>query len=283
MAVITLSWQLGCQADRIAQDVATELQYHIIGKQELHDMLVRASDHFSEDIGLNEFSQVVDGEIQQDFFFRTHRDSSVYSSFLLSLLYTAASQDNVFLKGFGAYLALAGHPHVLCVRLQGSLDVRTAVIQKQRQLDRRAAHALIKKDDRERMGFVQYLFHRELTDTQLHDLVINVGKFPRQAMTTMIANAARAVEHTYPMTDGDRIALQSLAFASRIKAVIQRIRSNIPGLAVDVGSDNIVTITGNVVQQREKDQIEERVRAIPDVQNVRNNLTVGSPFGRRRS
>ena len=200
---------------------------------------------------------------------------------MLSLLYTAASQDNVFIKGFGAYLALAGHPHVLCARLQGSLDVRTTVIQKQRQLDRQAAQTLIKKDDRERMGFVQYLFHRELTDTQSHDLVINVGKFPRQTITKMIISAAQAVERTYPMTSSDRTALQSLAFASRIKAVIQRMNSNIPGLTVDVSRDKIVTITGNVVQQREKEQIEERVRVIPNVQDVLNNLTVGSPFGRK--
>ena len=63
MAVITLSWQLGCLGDQIAQDVAASLEYHIIGKQELHNMLIRANDHFSEDIGLDEFSQVVDGEI----------------------------------------------------------------------------------------------------------------------------------------------------------------------------------------------------------------------------
>ncbi len=283
MAVITLSWQLGCHGDQIAEDVAEELQYRIVGKQELHDMLNRTAEYFSESAAIEEFSQVVEGEIQPDFFFRAHRDSSFYSSLLMASIYKAASQDGIVLKGFGAHLLLSAQPAVLSVRLQGSLEQRIDVIQAQRQLTRKAAKAVVKKDERDRMGFAQYLFHRELTDTQAFDLVITVDKLSPSAISDMIAKAARTVEQKHSMTAERQTELLTSAFACRVRAVIQKMTNNIPGLGVNVSQDYTVIIDGNVVQEQEKARIEERVRAIPGVQSVNNRMTVGAPFGRKNA
>jgi hypothetical protein len=292
MAIITLSWQLGSYADLIAADVVARLQdaaalpYRIIGKQELHDMLMTAGEYFADDVvnvengGIAEFSRAVEGEIQPDFFFRTYQNSSFYSSLLMSLIYKAASQDRVLLEGFGAHLLLAGHPQVLSVMLQGSLQSRTAILQDRRQLSQREARALIKKDERNRMGFVQYLFHRELIDTQSFDLMVAVDKLDRAAIVDMIVRGAQTVEQQHPMSAETQAALLTRGFACRIEAVIQKMGTNITGLTIDVGPDHTVTMSGNVVQESEKVRIEERVRKISGVQGVNNQMTVGSPFGR---
>lgn len=294
MAVITLSWQLGSYADLIADDVVARLQdaaglhYRIVGRQELQDMLITASEYFSDNdveaegnLAIGEFSHVVEGEIQPDFFFRTHQNSSFYSSLLMSLIYKAASQDRILLEGFGAHLLLATHPQVLSVRLQGSLQSRIAILQDRRHLSSRAAKALIKKDERNRMGFVQYLFHRELIDTQSFDLVIAVDKLDRAAIVDMIVRAAHTVEQQHPMTAERQAALLTRGFACRIETVIQRMGTNITGLTIDVSPDYLVTMSGNVVQEAEKIRIEERVRRISGVHGVNNQMTVGSPFGRK--
>ncbi len=281
MAVITLSWQLGCRGDQIAEEVAEELQYRIVGKQELHDMLIRTPEYFAENAGIEEFSQVVNGEIQPDFFFRRYQDASLDSSLLMSLIYKAASQDDIVVKGFGAHLLLAAQLSMLSARLQGSLEERIGVIQDVHQLTPQAAKAMIKKDDRDRMGFVQYLFRRELTDMQAFDLMIAVDKLDPAAITDIIVRAARTVERKHPMTDEKRAELLTLSFACRVRAIIRQMTANIPGLAVDVSPDYTVALAGNVVQEHEKIRIEERVQAIPGVRSVNNRMTVGAPFGRK--
>jgi len=282
MAVVTLSWQLGCLGDQIAEDAANQLGYKVIGRQELHDMLVNSTDQFSKDLGADEFSKVIEGEIQPDFFFRLNRDTSSYSSLLISLIYKAASQDNVILKGRGAQLILANQSHVLCVKLQGNLDVRVATIQKQRQLDPNTAKKLVIKNDRDRMGFVQYLFNRELTDIQSYDIVIDVGKLSQETITKMIVDATSCVAETYPMTEEEQKSLEILAFGSQVKAIIQKHISNIPELEVNVDVDGIVTIYGNVARKDEKTAIEQQVNSLPEVRGIVNNIKVGSPFRRRK-
>ena len=282
MAVITLSWQLGCLGDQIAEDVAAELGYHIVGKPELHDLLVNINGSGVEELGADELPKVVDREIQPDFFFRLYRDSSMYSSQLISLLYNVASQDNVIIKRFGANLLLDEYLYVLSVRIQGDLEVRTRVIQEQRNLDYHKAKKAVLKDDRERMGFVQYLFNRELTDLQSYDMLLDVGKISHHAITEMIVTAARSIEATHPMTPKDQKTLRMRALESRIKSVIQKTNQNVPNLNVEVDPDGEVTLEGNVVNQHDKRRIEEQVKTLPEVQHVTNTMTVGSPFRRNK-
>lgn len=282
MVVMALSWQLGCRGDYIAEDAANQLGYKIIGQQEFHEMLVNTNDQFSQALGTGDFSKVVEKEIQPDFFFRSNSDYSVYSHLLRSLIYKAASQDNAIIKGFGSPLVLSSQPHVLCVRLKGSFDIRVSWIQQQRNLTRRSAEKLVAKDDRDRMGFVQYLFRRELTDIQAYDLVFDIGKVSQIAITEMIVKAIRALEEAHPMTEEDKACLETLAFESRVKAIIQKQIPNIPELNVSVSADRIVAISGNVARKDEKTAIEHQVNSLPGVRAVVNKIKVGSPFSRNK-
>lgn len=282
MAVMALSWQLGCRGDYIADDVANQLAYKIIGREEFHEVLVNANDQFSKDLGSGEFSKIVEGEIQPDFFFRAYSKYSTYSHLLMSLIYKAACQDNVIIKGFGSPLILASQPHVLCVRLKGDFGGRVSSIQQQRSLERRAAEKLVAKDDRDRMGFVEYLFRRELTNIQSYDMVFDIGKLSQKVITEMVVSAIQELEKIRPMTAEDRIYLETLAFESRVKAIIQKQTPNIPELNVSVNPDGIVTISGNVARKHEKTTIEQQVNSLPEVRGIVNNITVGSPFRRRK-
>ena len=282
MAVVALSWQLGCRGDYIADDVANQLAYKIIGREEFHEVLVNTTDQFSKDLGSGEFSKIVEGEIQPDFFFRAYSEYSTHSHLLMSLIYKAACQDNVIIKGFGSPLILSSQPHVLCVRLKGSFDIRVSSIQQQRNLTRKAAEKLVAKDDRDRMGFVQYLFRRELTDIQSYDMVFDIGKLSQKVIPEMIVRAARALEETRPITEEDKASLETFAFESQVKAVIQKQTPNIPELNVSVSSDGIVTISGNVARQHEKTIIEQQVKSLPEVRGTINNIKVGSPFRRKK-
>ena len=282
MAVVALSWQLGCRGDYIADDVANQLEYKIIGRQEFHEELVNATDQFSKELGTGELSKIVEREIQPDFFFRAYSEYSTHSHLLMSLIYRAACQDNVIIKGFGSPLILSSQSYVLCVRLKGNFDVRVSSIQQQRNLEQRAAEKLVAKDDRDRMGFVQYLFRRELTDIQSYDMVFDIGKLSQKVIPEMIVSAARALEETRPITEEDKASLETFAFESQVKAVIQKQTPNIPELNVSVSPEGIVTISGKVARQHEKTLIEQQVNSLPEVRGIVNDIKVGSPFRRKK-
>ncbi len=282
MAVVTLSWQLGCLGDQIAEDAAQQLGYKVIGKKELHDMLVKSPDQFSKELGTGESLKTVEEEIQPDFFFRSPRRNSTYASFLTSLIYKAASQNNVIIKGLGAQFVLANQPHVLCVKLKGSFDVRVSILQKQKQLDRRTVEKLVTKDDRDRMGFAQYLFKQELTDIQYYDMIMDVGKLSQKMITEMIVSTTRSLEETRPLTEGAKKSLNTLAFGSQVEAIIQKKIPDITEPEVVVNTDGIVTVSGNVARENEKKVIEQHVKSLPEVQEVVNKIKVISPFRRKK-
>jgi osmotically-inducible protein OsmY len=65
-----------------------------------------------------------------------------------------------------------------------------------------------------------------------------------------------------------------LLFEHRIKAIVQRKVRDIRDLEVVVDPGGIVTIFGNVTSENEKIFIEQRVRALPEVQDVVNKIKV---------
>jgi cytidylate kinase len=282
MAVVTLSWQLGCPGDQIAEETANHLGYRVIGKNELYDMIVNATDQVSKELETNESLKTVEEEIQPDFFFRTPRRNSTTSSLLASLIYKAASQDNTIIKGYGAQFVLANRPHVLCVKLKGSYNFRVSTLQKEKQLDRRTAEKLVTKDDRERMGFVQYIFKRELTDIQCYDMIMDVEKLSQRTITDMIVNTTHSLESSHPLTEVEKESLNTLALGSQVEAIIQKKIPDITEPEVAVNTDGIVTISGNVTRNNEKTAIEHQVTSLPEVRGIVNKIRVGSPFKRSR-
>ncbi len=277
MAVITLSWQLGCFGEQVVEEAARQLSYKIVGKKELYRMVAEYYTQFLKgvkfDEALDETLDTTEEEIQPALFNRLRHKHATYINLLTSLIYDVASQDKTIIKGHGGQIVLAKQAHTLHVRLRGSFDYRVSEIQKQRILSRAAAEELVSEDDFERMGLIRYFFQREATDVAWYDLIIDAERLDAQAMADIIAAAVRSLESRYPTTQPHLEEMAALALGYRVKTIVQKGWPNITGLEVVASTGGIVTLSGSAAVKTEKKDIEQRVRSLSGVQDVVNNIT----------
>ncbi len=278
MAVITLSWQYGCLGGIIAADAAEQLGYTLVGKTTINEMLAALTGESSQELKTNNDLVTAEEELEDGLFQRLQRQQATYTNLLISSIYQAASQDHTIIKGYGAQRFLYKYPHVFCVRLKGSFDVRVAMIQQHKQITQQEAEALVKKEDRERMEFMQYVFKRELTDVKWYDMVIDIGKVGLQYITKMITSAARTLDETHLMAASEKAALHNLSLTHRIKGCIQKRTPGIEEFAIDVESGGIVKISGIVKNEEEKAIIPQHIEGWPEVQKIVNLLRVVAPI-----
>ncbi len=277
MAVITLSWQLGCFGEQVVEEAARQLSYKIVGKKELYRMVAEYYTQFLKgvkfDEALDETLDTTEEEIQPALFNRLRHKHATYINLLTSLIYDVASQDKTIIKGHGGQIVLAKQAHALHVRLRGNFDYRVSEIQKQRILGRAAAEELVSEDDFERMGLIRYFFQREATDVSWYDLIIDAERLDPQSMADIIAAAVRSLESRYPTTPAHLEEMAALALGFRVKTIVQKGWPNITGLEVVASAGGIVTLSGHVAVRIEKEDIEQRVRSLSGVQDVVNNIT----------
>ncbi len=279
MAVITLSWQLGCLGDHVADEIANQLCYKVFGKQEIDDLVAKQNAEISKGMGADNSEQAAGEKIQLKAFEQLRRNHTTYVHLLISQIYEIASQDKTIIKGHGAQTVLTGQPHILRVRMTGSLDYRVTKIQEQRKLDKTVARELVTRDDRERMGLVRYLFQRESVNMNWYDMIVDVEKFDVKTFADMIAGVARAWDDRFPMTEDERQGLGALALENRIRVILYKEMPYLIGAEIIVRAGGIVTLRGDVALQKEKEAVERRVRSVPKVQDVVNNVTVKSTLG----
>lgn len=100
-----------------------------------------------------------------------------------------AELGNAILVGRGAGVIAGRLPHVLRVRLVGSLDLRVACIQESEHLDHATAWSFVRRHDRGRAGYVKNYFHQDVTDELLHDLTINTDRLSQEEVVRLIGDA----------------------------------------------------------------------------------------------
>lgn len=96
----------------------------------------------------------------------------------------------VILIGRGANLITAKLPHVLHVRLLGSLERRIARVQEQLKLDRKAAAEFIEKVDRGRQRYLKEHFRATVDDPLGYDLTVNTDRISCEDAALLIGQAA---------------------------------------------------------------------------------------------
>ncbi len=88
-----------------------------------------------------------------------------------------AEMGNVILLGRGAGLITGRLPNVLRVRMVGSLEQRVARVQEAEHLNREAALAFVRRNDRGRARYVRKYLHQDVADVLRYDLTLNTDQF----------------------------------------------------------------------------------------------------------
>ena len=160
--------------------------------------------------------------------------------------------------------------------MKGSLDARVGLIQERFQLERGEAENLVKKEDRERMELIQYIFKREISHIKWYDMVLDIEKVGLPTIIELIVRSTKTLEEKHPVSDEEKAQLKKTAFEYQTKAVILK-------AFPDIGELRFTwMITGddafrNVDEQHKKDRTGQIVGEMPEVQDVINDLTVSKP------
>lgn len=112
---------------------------------------------------------------------------------LLNLLLALGARGDCVIVGRGAPFVLPVDT-TLRVRLLASRQDRIALLGREHGLDPTEAARYVETTDRERMRFIKDHFHKDLTDPQLYDLVLNASRFSVEECAAIIIEALHRLQ-----------------------------------------------------------------------------------------
>ncbi|MGI9145894.1 MAG: cytidylate kinase family protein [Chloroflexota bacterium] len=259
-----------------ARGLAERLEYRLVERAELV--------HLAEQLGGPDVAWDRAPELHErppSFWERLNEERRRYASVLRRVTTQLATDGDVVIVGLGAGQVLKGLGNVLRLQIIASMDVRLARVMERGfddvpgPLSRDKARDLIRSNDKDKNGYMRYLFNIEWMDPQNWDLIINTGRFSVDQTLDIVEAVVKT--GTLEPSALDRQRLSNLALASRVEAtVLGDATVWVDGLKV-VAQEGRLRIEGEVVTEEDRDAVEQVVRVIEGVRFVQNELRVQPP------
>lgn len=274
MAIITVTRQIGSEGDAIGRALAERLGYRFLDKRSV----AQAMRAYGDDVapGTPEIE-----EKQPSFWERLNEERRRHTIMLRSAVYSFALEDNCVIVGVGASMLLRGLSHVLKVLCVAPFEVRVKRVMEQGApeqggpLEREAAVELVRNRDREVAGYLRYLFNVDYLDPKLYDVVLNTGRWEVPGAVEYLSDLLQLPELTKTPESAQRLA--DLALGSLVEArIVSSTGVWVHGLRA-TAERGVVTITGEVITDEDRDIAEEIAGAVPGVRSVINELRIQPP------
>ena len=186
MAVITISKEFGTKSEKVASQAAQKLGYEYIGEQliaeiakELHvseseaEMFRKTSQsrilRFVDRYTCSLIQKVVDRE-------HGCLDDKNYYETTKKLVLNVYEAGNAIILGWGGQCILRGKPNTLHVRLVKDEETKISELMKNRNLEHKAAKALIEREESDLRAYIDHYFNEDWNAAHLYDLIIDMGK-----------------------------------------------------------------------------------------------------------
>lgn len=193
---VTISRQSGCGAHVITVKLARHLQEHSSENEppwtvfdgELLERLLQEHQLPERLAGVLPEDRIIEIADIMGELFGLHPSRTLVQQTSETIL-RLAQLGNVILLGRGASVLTARLPHVLHVRIVGSLERRCEHMQRFEHLDPKAALDRIRHEDLDRERYVKKHFGREANDPLLYHLIINTDLVPLDDAARLIGEA----------------------------------------------------------------------------------------------
>ena len=206
MSVVTISRQVGSWGDHIAELVAQKLGLDLITRERLNQMGQECDQDFAKACTL--FVE----ETPQSFWDRIFFSGPAHRALFESLNYDLALRGDVLIMGRGAQIALPSLPGILKVRLVAPFELRVERIMKERGIDYDEAEQFVTWYGKHRRNLVESVYHVDLSDPELFDMVINTEHFDPQGVAEVICCTAQEKNRNLdPQALNDQISRLALA------------------------------------------------------------------------
>ncbi len=186
MAVITISKEFGTESEKVASQAGQRLGYEYIGDhliaeiaKELHvseseaEMFRKTSQsrilRFVDRYTCSLVQKVVDRE-------HGCLDDKNYYETTKKLVQNVYEAGNAIILGWGSQCILRGKPNTLHVRLIKDEETKIKEVMQNRNLEHKAAKALIERDEGDLRVYIEHYFNEDWNAAHLYDLIIDMGK-----------------------------------------------------------------------------------------------------------
>src|SRR5215212_8374912 len=204
MAVITISRQEGSLGDAIGRSLAERLDYRFLD----NGTVIEEARKYGGEI--DSTAPEIE-EKQPTFWERLNEERRRHTTMVRSAVYGLAREDNLVIVGLGGVSLLRDLNHVLKILTIAPQEVRVdrvskvGTIDRPGPVDREQAAQLIRRSDRQRAGYLRYMFNIEWLDAQLHDLVINTGTVSMDFAVDFLAHMTQRPELQADPASRDRL------------------------------------------------------------------------------
>lgn len=262
MAIITIFRGTRRGGTHLAESLAEQLGYRLLGREEL---ITGAAKEY----GVSE--ELVESALQQRPGFLEGRGLKRlhYIHCVQAVLARAVQSDNVVYHGQAGHLLLKGIAHHLRLKVVADMEYRIGEVLQDASLTRAEAVYRIEEVDRLRAAWMEWLHGVGTDDPVAYDLTINLERI---AIPHACAVVAQMVERDFRTTPESQRVVNDLVLASQIRAQIG-LDPNISDEKIEVEvEDGVVTINANVRSLGDAEGVKESVRRIPGVKEVRSEI-----------
>lgn len=267
MPIISISRQLGVGGDYIGVKVAERLGCAYIDKEKIIDLANQRGILMPE-------LELLD-EKKPSLFNRIFRDRlSIYFHLLQSVIYDYARKGNVVIVGRGGMILLKDVPGTLKIKLISGHQERVERIMEREHLGRELAEELIRESDKNRSGYIRYIFNADWMDPLLYDMVINTSHLDLDTTAEMVIQAICSPQLEQKREEAHRI-LEELALAKRVEVALM-VAKDIDSryISVTATTERRIILRGTVSLDSEREAAEVVARNLEDVSAVENLISV---------
>jgi cytidylate kinase len=264
MPLITISQRIGSGGEAVAELVADGLDLELLDDKRLQ--------REARKMGIRpEATENIDDKAPDLFHRLLSKKPEIYLNYLEAIVYGLAREGQGVIIGHGSQILLGEFGCALHVQIHAGASVRTKNLMKQKHLSREVAQKIMLKTDQEQDGFFHYAFHVDWKDASLYDLVINTRKLGYEAAARMIMDAYRSDQITACSLDAVEF-IKGLSLRRDINALLLENNIQAKWLDIEVLRKGVVTITGYIYSQEEKDKMLMIIRSIPGVTSVEEEI-----------
>ena len=269
MTVVAVSRQVGSYGDEIASLVAERLGFQVIGQTQVHELAESCDPEFKDACALYE------REVTKGFWERFFLNDPAYASLFESLNYQVAAKGDAVILGRGAQIVLGGIPGVLRVRVVAPIKVRAERLMKVQGGSFDDAFDFAQKHTHQRRTLIQQLYHKDLSDWSLYDLILNTENMEPEGAAGIVQAAVKnmaAVENP----DAVRAELKRRALAKLVESAVRKKVSDAAYRVVEATcpEEGHVVLTGDVTELKSKEAAQAAAEKFAGVTKVENKIRV---------
>ena len=266
MPLITISRGIGCGGMVIARLVADGLNMELLDDHKLQQEAVKLGIRYDELKGM-------DKKAPGFFDLLFSKKPEIYLNYMEAIVYEVAKKGEGVIIGHGSQMLLRDFECALHVHVYAGESTRIRNLREQKGLSEDAAQKLIKKSDQEQKGFFRFAFHKDWTDPELYDLIINTEQIGLDLAAKIIMEVARS-EKIQECSITAAEAMEKLSLKKRIHAVLLENDISLSSLHVEVPEKGLVEISGFTYSDKKKEQILEIIKRVSGVSKVQGEISV---------